>query len=426
MINSEKKYDVIVVGAGAAGMMAAISSAENGAKTLLVDKNKRVGKKLLLTGGGRCNVTNINSVDEIIQHVPGNGRFLHSAFAQFDNQDIIQFFKKNGVKLKEEDHGRMFPITDKSSTIVDSLFERLLKLDVDYLPKAAVTDLITENEMIAGLKTDKGDFTGSTVVLATGGITYPSTGSTGDGYKLAKSVGHTVTKLYPTESALISEEKFIKDKTLMGISLRDVELSVLNAKGKTVVAHKMDLLFTHFGLSGPAALRCSSFVNQELAKDQEQVTVNLDLFPDFSEGQLKQTIQKRVKDVPNKALKNLLTELLQERLLLYVLEKSAILPDLPAKQLTEKQIDGLTQFLKNFTIQIDRTLGMEKSFVTGGGVNLKEINPKTLESKVCPGLFFAGELLDINGYTGGYNVTCAFVTGHVSGSHAAEISSYFK
>ncbi|MGL4482849.1 MAG: aminoacetone oxidase family FAD-binding enzyme, partial [Lactococcus garvieae] len=248
-----KKYDVIVVGAGPSGMMAAIAAAENGAHTALIDKNKKVGKKLLMTGGGRCNVTNSHSVDDIITHVPGNGRFLHSAFAQFSNLDIIDFFEKNGIPLKEEDHGRMFPVTDKSRTIVEGLFSKIEELHVDYFPNAAVTELNIEHGAITGLETETESFTASCVVLSTGGRAYPSTGSTGDGYKLTRSAGHTITTLYPTESPLISSETFINEKTLQGISLRDIRLSVLNAKGKIIIEHQMDMLFTHFGLSGPAA-----------------------------------------------------------------------------------------------------------------------------------------------------------------------------
>ena len=420
-----KKYDVIVVGAGPSGMMAAIAAAENGAHTALIDKNKKVGKKLLMTGGGRCNVTNSHSVDEIITHVPGNGRFLHSAFAQFSNLDIIDFFEKNGIPLKEEDHGRMFPVTDKSRTIVEGLFSKIEELHVDYFPNAAVTELNIEHGAITGLETETDSFTASCVVLSTGGRAYPSTGSTGDGYKLTRSAGHTITTLYPTESPLISSETFISEKTLQGISLRDIRLSVLNAKGKIIIEHQMDMLFTHFGLSGPAALRCSSFINQELAKGTESVTVQLDSFPDISVAQLLNDLKNTARD-NGKAVKNAFAALTQERYLLFLLDKVQIDADIPAKQLTEQQLEKFSHILKAFPIQIDKTFPIEKSFVTGGGVQLKEINPKTMESKLTAGLYMTGELLDINGYTGGYNITCAFVTGHVAGTHAAEMASYMK
>lgn len=413
-----KKFDVIVVGAGPSGMMAAISAAQKGCKVALIDKNKKVGKKLLMTGGGRCNVTNSRSVEEILSNVPGNGRFLYSAFSQFSNQNIIEFFENTGVKLKEEDHGRMFPTTDKSKTIVDALFNKILSLHISYFPNQAVTQLLLDNTAVTGVSTISDDFFAPNVILSTGGRAYPSTGSTGDGYRLAKSARHSISHLHATESALISNETFILDKTLQGISLRDVSLSVLNTKGKTVVNHQHDLLFTHFGLSGPAALRCSSFINQLLAKDEPFVTVKLDQFPNKSASQLKHELSVLTKS--DKSVKNALSALTQERMLLFILQKAKISSELSVRTLTEKQIEKLVDLFKNLSIKISQTFPIEKSFVTGGGVRLKEINPKTMESKLTTGLFLTGELLDINGYTGGYNITCAFVTGWVAGFHSAE------
>ncbi|MGF2995010.1 NAD(P)/FAD-dependent oxidoreductase [Lactococcus lactis] len=424
MTKSAKTFDVIVVGAGPSGMMAAISAAQNGAKVALIDKNKKVGKKLLMTGGGRCNVTNARSIDEILTNVPGNGRFLHSAFSQFSNLDIIEFFESNGVKLKEEDHGRMFPITDKSKTIVDALFNKILSLHVSYFPSQAVDKLLIENGAVIGLETDSESFLSPTIILSTGGRAYPSTGSTGDGYRLARSAGHSISQLYATESALISDEPFILDKSLQGISLREIKLSVLNSKGKAIISHQHDLLFTHFGISGPAALRCSSFINQLLAKGEKMVTVSLDQFPEKKLGSLKNELTSLSKT--DKSIKNAFSGLTQERMLLFILEKASIDPSLSAKTLSEQQIDKIASLFKNWQITISKTLPIEKSFVTGGGVSLKEINPKSMESKQTQGLFMTGELLDINGYTGGYNITCAFVTGFVAGKHAAQIASYFQ
>ncbi|WP_207941820.1 hypothetical protein DOK78_002659 [Enterococcus sp. DIV2402] len=417
----ESSYDVIVVGGGTSGLMAAIAAAESNSKVLLIEKNKRFGKKLLMTGGGRCNVTNNRMVDDLIHHIPGNGKFLYSTFAQFNNQDIMNFFESQGVSLKEEDHGRMFPVSNKSKTIVDTLVNRVKELGVTIATNTVVKKLLHETE-ITGVETEFETFYAPCVVLTTGGRTYPSTGSTGDGYKLAKKVGHTIAPLYPTESPLISEESFICEKTLQGISLRDICLSVLNKEGKTVTSHKMDLLFTHFGVSGPAALRCSSFVNQ-LLETQEHVVVALDCFPDLSEEELTKQIQAILTDT-KKVLKNALQTFLPERLLHFYLEKLDI-ADLPANQLTDDQLAAIVDLWKNFPIQIVKTFPLEKSFVTGGGIHLKEINPKTMESKMMPGLFFGGELIDINGYTGGFNITAAFCTGHSAGKHAAEVASYF-
>lgn len=417
----ESSYDVIVVGGGTSGLMAAIAAAESNSKVLLIEKNKRFGKKLLMTGGGRCNVTNNRMVDDLIHHIPGNGKFLYSTFAQFNNQDIMNFFESQGVSLKEEDHGRMFPVSNKSKTIVDTLVNRVKELGVTIATNTVVKKLLHETE-ITGVETEFETFYAPCVVLTTGGRTYPSTGSTGDGYKLAKKVGHTIAPLYPTESPLISEESFICEKTLQGISLRDICLSVLNKEGKTVTSHKMDLLFTHFGVSGPAALRCSSFVNQ-LLETQEHVVVALDCFPDLSEEELTKQIQATLTDT-KKVLKNALQTFLPERMLHFYLEKLDI-ADLPANQLTDDQLAAIVDLWKNFPIQIVKTFPLEKSFVTGGGIHLKEINPKTMESKMMPGLFFGGELIDINGYTGGFNITAAFCTGHSAGKHAAEVASYF-
>ena len=417
----KKSYDVIVIGAGTSGMMAAISAAENGADVLLIEKNKKVGKKLLMTGGGRCNVTNHRSVDDLIAHIPGNGKFLYSTFSQFNNFDVMTFFESHGVPLKEEDHGRMFPVTDKSKTIVEGLLQALHEKQVTLLTNTGVTKLLHDGTQIQGVRTEFEEFTAPCVILTTGGRTYPSTGATGDGYKMAKKVGHTITPLYPTESPLISEETFIKERTLQGISLQDIALSVLDSTGKTVVSHTMDLLFTHFGLSGPAALRCSSFVNQEL-KSHTPVTVMLDCFPEKTANELVNELT--VAAHSKKKLVNALSGILQERLLEFFIHRLA-LSDLVAEQTTEDQLQALAAIMKGFSVTISKTFPLEKSFVTGGGIHLKEVNPKTMESKCINGLYFGGELLDINGYTGGFNITAAFCTGHVAGKHAAEMASYF-
>ena len=417
----KKSYDVIVIGAGTSGMMAAISAAENGADVLLIEKNKKVGKKLLMTGGGRCNVTNHRSVDDLIAHIPGNGKFLYSTFSQFNNFDVMTFFESHGVPLKEEDHGRMFPVTDKSKTIVEGLLQALHEKQVTLLTNTVVTKLLHDETQIQGVRTEFEEFTAPCVILTTGGRTYPSTGATGDGYKMAKKVGHTITPLYPTESPLISEEPFIKARTLQCISLQDIALSVLDSTGKTVVSHTMDLLFTHFGLSGPAALRCSSFVNQEL-KSHTPVTVMLDCFPEKTANELVNELT--VAAHSKKKLVNALSGILPERLLEFFIHRLA-LSDLVAEQTTEDQLQALAAIMKGFSVTISKTFPLEKSFVTGGGIHLKEVNPKTMESKCINGLYFGGELLDINGYTGGFNITAAFCTGHVAGKHAAEMASYF-
>ena len=411
-----KTFDVIVIGGGPAGMMTAITAAMNGAQVALFEKNKRLGKKLLMTGGGRCNVTNNRPVEDLITHIPGNGRFLYSTLSQFDNQDVMNFFSERGVALKEEDHGRIFPVSDKSATIVNTLKDELENLQVELHFKEPIEKIIADGSVIQGVRTAEGDYSAKSVVVTTGGITYPSTGSQGDGYRFAKSVGHHVTPLYPTESPIFLTDSFITNKTLQGLSLQDVKLSVVDDRNKTVASHEMDLLFTHFGISGPAALRCSSFVNQ-LLREQETVTLKLDCFPEKSANQLLEEISE-LSSGSTKQLKNALTGFLPERLLLFFLEQVDI-SEQTYNQTSKEQLEVFVSYCKNWSLTANKTFGLEKSFVTGGGVELKEINPKELSSKKIPGLYFAGEVLDVNGYTGGYNITTAFCTGYVAGTHAA-------
>ncbi|MCY8089780.1 NAD(P)/FAD-dependent oxidoreductase [Bacillus sonorensis] len=417
-----KHFDVIVIGGGPSGLMAAIAAGERGANVLLIDKGNKLGRKLAISGGGRCNVTNRLPIEEIIRHIPGNGRFLYSAFSEFNNEDIIEFFERLGVKLKEEDHGRMFPVSDKAQSVVDALLGRLEQLHVAISTNEKVISVLYDDQKAYGIVTNDGEkILCGAVVVAVGGKSVPHTGSTGDGYEWAEKAGHTITELFPTEVPVTSAEPFIKQKTLQGLSLRNVALSVLNKRGKPVITHQMDMIFTHFGLSGPAVLRCSQFVVKELKK-QEDVRLKIDLFPDIHEEQLFQRMQRELKEAPKKSVKNVLKPWMQERYLLFLFERSMIDPAETFSTLSKDRLRAFVKDCKEFTVRVNGTLSLEKAFVTGGGVSVKEIDPKKMASKKKEGLYFCGEILDIHGYTGGYNITSALVTGRLAGLNAGEFS----
>ena len=386
-----KHFDTIVIGGGPAGMMAAISSSFYGQKTLLLEKNKKLGKKLAGTGGGRCNVTNNGNLDDLMAGIPGNGCFLYSVFSQFDNHDIINFFTENGVKLKVEDHGRVFPATDKSRTIIETLEQKMKELGATIKTQTEVVS-VKKNEDYFIIKSSEYIWSCDRLIVTTGGKSYPSTGSTGFGYEIARHFKHTITELEAAESPLLTD---FPHKDLQGISLQDVTLSY----DKHVITH--DLLFTHFGLSGPAALRLSSFV-----KGGE--TIYLDLLPQMS----KQDLADFLEENREKSLKNALKASLPERLAEFFVQG---FPE-KVKQLTDKERNQLIRSIKALKISVTGKMSLAKSFVTKGGVSLKEINPKTLESKLVPGLHFAGEVLDINAHTGGFNITVALCTGWAAGS----------
>ncbi|REJ05400.1 NAD(P)/FAD-dependent oxidoreductase [Halobacillus trueperi] len=412
-------YQVTVIGGGPSGLMAAIAAAEQGVDTLLIDKGKKLGTKLAISGGGRCNVTNRLPEDEVIKHIPGNGKFLYSPFSVFNNYDIIDFFEGLGVGLKEEDHGRMFPVSNKAKDVVQALLNRMEELNIEVRTETPVEAIhYGENEHQVILKSKEKIQTRS-LILAVGGKAVPHTGSTGDGYAWAKKAGHTITQLFPTEVPLLSKDPFIKNKTLQGLSLRDVDVSVLNEKGRKIVTHRMDMLFTHFGLSGPAILRCSQYVVKEFMKGHRPVTIEIDALPDEKENVLLDKLQNMMEEHSKKTFRNVIKGMVPERLLDFVLEKSEISPDEKSANISNEKLRNFTQLLKKFHVHIHDSQPIEKAFVTGGGVSIKEIIPNTMQSKLMERLYFCGEILDIHGYTGGYNITSAMVTGRVAGMHAA-------
>ncbi|BAC14257.1 NAD(P)/FAD-dependent oxidoreductase [Oceanobacillus iheyensis] len=416
------KYDVTVIGGGPSGLMAALSAAEHGAKTLLIEKGNKLGKKLAISGGGRCNVTNRLPQEEVIRHIPGNGKFLYSAFSIFNNYDIIDFFENLGVALKEEDHGRMFPASNKAMDVVNILINELKRLNVTIEMNTKVSSISYGKDQHTIQLDDHTNIQTTAIVIASGGKAVPHTGSTGDGYEWAKAAGHTITKLYPTEVALTSKESFIIEKKLQGLSLRDVNLSVWNKRGKAIITHKMDMIFTHFGVSGPAVLRCSQFVVKELMRKRESVTMHLDVLPDKSEQEIRQWVKNQIKNHPKKSFKNSIKGLVPERFMEYLLDKYEVTDEQKCANISNEIINDIIHDIKHFTFEVNGSLPMEKAFVTGGGVSIKEIIPNQMQSKVMERLFFCGEILDIHGYTGGYNITSALVTGRLAGMNAAKAS----
>ncbi|MEO3946526.1 NAD(P)/FAD-dependent oxidoreductase [Gorillibacterium sp. CAU 1737] len=417
-------YDVIVIGAGSAGLMASIAAGRQGARVLLLDKGSKLGRKLGISGGGRCNVTNAKDLDELIKHIPGNGRFLYSALAEFSNRDIMAFFEELGIALKEEDNGRMFPVTDKAKTVVDALINEVRHTGVEIRIDSPVKDVLYEEDKVVGVRLQTGEeIRANAVIVAVGGKSVPQTGSTGDGYAWAEKAGHTIVELFPTEVPLTSNEPFITSKELQGLSLRNVSLSVWNTKGKRVVEHQGDMIFTHFGLSGPIALRCSQFVVKQLRQNGgPSVRLTLDLFPAKSVEDVMAELLESGKNEPKKAMKNVLKGLISDRMLPLFFERAGVKEDITFDHMPKKAWLTLAQEAKAFGIEVTGTLSLEEAFVTGGGVNLKEIDPKTMQSKCMDGLYFCGEVLDIHGYTGGYNITAAFTTGHCAGTHAGQNS----
>ncbi len=411
----------IVIGGGVSGLMSAVTASKNNKETILIEKNKNLGRKLLISGGGRCNVTNRLPYEEIIKHIPGNGKFLYGPFSVFDNEDIIQFIESRGVKLKEEDHGRMFPVSNKAKDVLQVFLDELDKNNVDIRFNTIVESLIVEEDKIKGVRLESGEMIeAENVIVTTGGKSVPKTGSTGDGHKFAKASGHTVTKLFPTEVPILSDEPFIKDETLKGLSLKDVALSVLKKNGKPRITHQMDMIFTHFGVSGPAALRCSQFVIKEQeSQKREDIMMMIDFYPEKSIGELIEELDRLVKENKDKSIKNILKPLGQQRLIDFMVHHLGIDETINGHNVSNEDKRKIIEFLKSFKFTVNGTQSIEKSFVTGGGVNLKEITPKTMESKIIKGLHFAGEVLDIHGYTGGYNITSALVTGHVAGLHCS-------
>ena len=405
-------YDLIVIGGGAAGMMGAVAAAQTGKRVLLLEKNNRLGKKILITGKGRCNVTNNCNLETFMKNVTTNGRFLYSAFSQFSAEDAMVFFEELGVSLKTERGNRVFPESDKAQDIV-SAFENAVKQYGVTVKNATVSALIIEQSQIRGVLCGEVPYRADAVLVATGGKSYPLTGSTGDGYQFARQAGHTVVPQVPSLVPVVAQEKYCAD--MMGLSLKNVELSLKDVQtGKLLYSELGEMLFTHFGVSGPLVLSASSHIYK---MQPDRFMFEIDLKPALSNEKLDARIQRDFAENSNKDFANVLRKLLPAKMVPVVVALSEISGEMKVNQITKMQRMQLVQLLKAFPIHIKSFRPIEEAIITSGGVAVSEISPKTMESKLIKGLRFAGEVLDVDAYTGGFNLQIAFSTGYAAGKN---------
>ena len=401
-----RKYDGIVIGGGPAGMFAAITAARQGKQVLLLERNDRLGKKLLITGKGRCNVTNDCTEQEVLQNTPRNGRFLYSAMTAFPPEKTKTFFQENGCALKTERGNRVFPVTDKSQSVLDCLQRELRRSGVT-VKTARVRHILAADGKVTGVQTQNETLAADWVILATGGASYPTTGSTGDGYTMAEELGHTVV---PVQGSLVPLETAGNDcQEMQGLSLRNVGVKLLNAKGKALYKDFGELLFTHFGVSGPTVLSASCHLKGEGCR------LVIDLKPALEETKLDDRIQRDLELYKNRSMENALTDLLPRSMIPVVLRRLEIDPEMQANALTRQKRRALVELLKAFTVEITGKRPVAEAIITSGGIKVSEIDPKTMESKKVTGLYFAGEVIDCDAYTGGFNLQIAWATAYAAG-----------
>lgn len=429
---------VVVIGGGPAGIMSAISAKNSGNDVILIEKMNSLGKKLLITGKGRCNITSGLNINEFIQNIPGNGRFLYSAFQNFTNEDIINLLKKHNVNVKEERGNRIFPVSDKSKDVLDAFYEELKNLNVKIYTNSTVNQIIVKDGSVTGVEytfnNNKYTINADKVILATGGKSYPTTGSTGDGYEMAKKLGHTITEIKPSLIPIVANENSAIEKinlgsyknskelckSLQGLSLKNVKIQFEDIeKNKVIYDDFGEMLFTHFGISGPTILSSSAHIIRykninELLK-QGKIILKIDLKPALSNEKLDARILRDFEKEKNKLFRNSLDELLPQKLIDPVIHLSGINPNKKVNEISKKERMQLLKILKEFCITISGFRPVEEAIITAGGVNIKEINPKTMESKLINNLYFAGEIIDVDAYTGGFNLQIAYSTGVTAG-----------
>ena len=417
---------VVVIGGGPAGMMAAISASQNNNEVWLLEKNNKLGKKLLITGKGRCNITSSLDMKNFISNVPGNGKFLYSAFDNYTNIDIINFLKKHGVNVKEERGNRIFPTSDKSVDVLSTFEKELKSKNIKIKFNAKVTDIETKDNEVKYVKYEEDgkqkSIEADKVILATGGKTYPQTGSTGDGYEMAKRLRHTITEIKPSLVPLTTSGVSLElCKEMQGLSLKNVSIKIMDtSKNKLIYEDFGEMLFTHFGISGPTILSASAhlirYKNIDSLLKEQKIKLIIDLKPALSLEKLDARVQRDFLDNKNKEFKNSLNNLLPQKLISPIIQLSEIDGNEKVNEITKEKRLRLVKLLKNFTIAITGFRPLEEGIVTSGGISIKEINPKTMESKLVKGLFFAGEIIDVDAYTGGFNLQIAYSTGYTAGS----------
>ncbi len=412
---------VVVIGGGPAGMMAAITAAENGNNVIILEKMQSLGRKLLITGKGRCNITSSLSMEEFIKNTPGNGMFLYSSFNNYTNDDIINFLHEQGLDVKEERGNRIFPVTDKSLDVLKCFTSKLKELNVDIELNQTVQNIIIDeaNKCVKGVKVNNKMIECDKVILATGGKSYPLTGSTGDGYEIAKTLGHTITEIKPS---LVPIETYNNNlcRELQGLSLRNVSIKIIDSeKNKNIYTDFGEMIFTHFGVSGPIILSGSAhlvrYKNINKLLLDKKIILEIDLKPALSEEKLDERIQRDFNEIKNKQFKNSLDKLLPQKLIPVVIELSNIDPNKKVNEVKKEERRELVKLLKHFKLELKKFRPIDEAIITSGGINIKEINPKTMESKIIGGLYFAGEIIDVDSYTGGFNLQIAYSTGYTAG-----------